>query len=147
MCQLIELYDESEFRSYIPRNSVTTPNTSRPNVIPAQNPVGMRPDSKAPPWRTSLMKSTIHPPIDTKPYVSTGLRYYGLIDRVPSTPMYAKRNKAITQTILLFAASAVLVPCAEPGVLGLLRRNCVASSRQNSETLPTSSRAAPPTNV
>lgn len=61
-------YDEKDgdeltvIASFSPTRGVTKPSKNRPTVIPSQKPVAVIPLAKAGPFRTRIMKVTIHPP-------------------------------------------------------------------------------------
>jgi hypothetical protein len=68
--------------NFSPNLGVTNPSTTRPTVIPNQNPVATIPLAKGSPCRTRIMKVTIHPPSAT------------------STPTYSSRKNEQSQVIL-----------------------------------------------
>lgn len=77
--------------NFSPSLGVTNPRTTRPTVIPNQNPVAAIPLANGSPCRTRIMKVTIHPPSAT------------------STPTYRSRKTAHNQVILpaCFVSSAL----------------------------------------
>jgi hypothetical protein len=121
----------TEIANFSPTRGVTKPSRIRPTVIPNQNPVAVIPLAKAPPFRTRIMKVTIHPPSAT------------------STPTYPSKNAAHSQVTRAEGRvkSAVLSPpfLLSPPVSALACRKTapVAFQKQVPQTM--SSMAAQPT--
>lgn len=72
-----------------PSREVTNPKTSRPTVMPPQNPVAVALPARVEAPRTFVMKTTIQPPMET------------------SVPTYKKMNREKNQVSLLLSASLV----------------------------------------
>lgn len=117
--------------NFSPTRGVTKPNRILPTVIPNQNPVAVIPLANAPPFRTRIMKVTIHPPSAT------------------STPTYPSKNNAHNQVTRAEGRvkSAVFNPpfLLSPPVSALACRKIapVAFQKQVPQTI--SSMAAQPT--